>query len=57
VLVKPIHIIELREAITAVYTAAGLPAPVFTGSITSGSVIRAQHISELRDAVTAREAP
>ena len=55
VLVKPIHITELREAVTAVYTALGLPPPAFTGSITSGSVIRAQHIGELRDAVTARE--
>jgi hypothetical protein len=46
---------DLRAAITDVYTAKGLSAPTFTGSIGAATIIRAQHIAELRNAVTAVE--
>jgi hypothetical protein len=54
-MVKPVHVTELRSAITDVYIAKSLTPPTFSGSITTGTVVRALHIGELRDAVTAVE--
>jgi subtilisin family serine protease len=53
--VKAAHLNELRSAVTTMYAALGLSVPSFTGSITVGGVIRAQHIAELRGLVTAVE--
>jgi hypothetical protein len=53
--IKAAHVNELRSAVTTLYAALGKPAPTFTGTITVGSIIRAQHIAELRNLVTAVE--
>ncbi len=53
--IKAAHVNELRTAILTLYAALGLPAPTFTGSITIGSLIRAQTIAELRNLVTSVE--
>jgi hypothetical protein len=54
-MIKAAHMNELRSAVTTVYLALGLPAPTFTGTISVGSIIRAQDIAELRTLVTAVE--
>ncbi|MEA2240119.1 MAG: hypothetical protein QOC81_4843 [Thermoanaerobaculia bacterium] len=53
--VKAVHINELRAAITAMRTAAGLTTS-FDGSPSSGSLIRAADISQLRTALDAARA-
>jgi len=53
--IKAAHVNELRSAVTTLYAALGQPAPTFTGTITVGSLVRAQHIAELRNLVTAVE--
>jgi subtilisin family serine protease len=53
--IKAAHVNELRTAMTALYAGLGLPPPTFTGTITIGSIIRAQTIAELRNLVTAVE--
>jgi hypothetical protein len=58
VLVKVIHVADLRTALEQAYDAAGQSAPVFTDPslIPQTTTIRAIHISELRGAVLALEA-
>ena len=53
--IKAAHVNELRTAMTALYAGLGLPPPAFTGTITIGSLIRAQTIAELRNLITAVE--
>lgn len=46
------HVIELRAALVETYQAAGLPSPAFTDAVlTTGSLVKALHISELRAAI------
>ena len=52
--IRPIHILEMRTALDDVYDAKGLTRFSFTG-FTAGSFVRAQHVAELRSAVTAVE--
>ena len=53
--IKRLHLIQLRTAVNAVRTLAGLSAATFTDStITAGSTkVRTLHVSELRTALTA----
>jgi uncharacterized delta-60 repeat protein len=51
-IVKAVHLSELRTAVNAVRTAAGLGAYPFTDAAASGLTIRTLHISELRSALT-----
>ena len=55
--VRLVHLLELREALGAAYTAAGRAAPRWTdASPTAGTTpIRAAHLTELRAAVAALE--
>ncbi len=55
--VRLVHLLELREALGAAYTAAGRPAPRWTDAApTAGTTpIRAAHLTELRAAVAALE--
>jgi hypothetical protein len=46
---------DLRTALAAVYVAKAMTPPTFTGVISTGSVILAIHIAELRSAITAVE--
>jgi hypothetical protein len=52
-LVKAVHISELRTAVNAVRAAAGLSAATWTDSSLSGVEVKAVHISELRSAIDA----
>lgn len=47
--IKPAHITELRTAVDAVRTLAGLPNASWTNSVSSGVVIRKEDIQDLRD--------
>jgi ELWxxDGT repeat protein len=49
--VRAAHIIDLRARINAGRTRLGLPPFAFTGTPVSGTLIRAHHLQELRDAV------
>jgi hypothetical protein len=55
--VKTVHLTELRTALQEAYAAAKRPTPAFTDpTIVAGStLIRAAHVTELRDAVVALE--
>jgi hypothetical protein len=57
VIVKAVHLAELREALAGAYAAANQSAPSYTDATVSagGTLIRAVHIAELRTAVTALE--
>lgn len=51
-LVRATHIGELRTALSGVFTAFSIPAPVYTDpSLTAGNAIKAAHIQELRNAL------
>jgi uncharacterized repeat protein (TIGR01451 family) len=55
--VKAMHFTELRTAIDAVRTAAGLGAATYTNAITAGGQVKAIDVSEMRSALdTARAA-
>jgi hypothetical protein len=50
------HINELRTALAEAYVAAGLSAPVFDDTLIAGvTIVRAVHVSQLRNAVKALE--
>jgi len=49
--VRSAHMSELRAAVGAVRSAAGLPPFSFTGTIQTGAVIYASHVTELRNAL------
>lgn len=52
--IRVLHILQLRTAVNAVRTFAGLTAFSFNdGSMLPGAPIRAMHLTELRDALTA----
>jgi len=54
--VRALHLLELRAALAEVYAAAGRPAPTFTDpDLESGTVAKAIHLAELRNAVLALE--
>jgi hypothetical protein len=53
VVVRAVHLAELRTAVNAVRALAGLPAATFTDSATRGVVVKAIHITELRAALDA----
>ena len=54
--IKAVHITELRTALAEAYAAAGLPAPTYTDpGLAAAYLVRALHISELRDAVAGLE--
>ena len=55
--VRLVHLLELREALTAAYLAAGRSSPRWTDAApAAGSTpIRAAHLTELRAAVVALE--
>jgi galactose oxidase-like protein/fibronectin type III domain protein len=52
-LIKAVHITELRAAVNAVRAAAGQSATTWTDSSLSGVEVKAVHISELRSAIDA----
>lgn len=49
--VKASHVLDLRTALTEAFTALSLPAPTFTPTVASGSIVRATHMQEVRTAV------
>jgi hypothetical protein len=52
--IKASHIVELRNALAAVYAALALPAPAYTDpALTAGMVVKAAHIAQLRAAARA----
>jgi hypothetical protein len=51
-IVRAAHVDQLRTAVNAVRTFAGLPAFSFTDAIAAGTRIRALHLTQLRDALT-----
>ena len=54
--IRSVHVTQLRSALNDVYTAAGRGLPSYTDpTLAAGQVIKAAHISELRDAVIALE--
>jgi glucose/arabinose dehydrogenase len=54
--IRTAHVLELRRALAEAYSAAGRALPQYTDTdITSGSLVRAVHITELRAAVRALE--
>jgi microcystin-dependent protein len=50
------HVSDLRAALTQACAAGGLPLPVFAEPIVAGTVIKAAHVTELRNAVLATPA-
>ena len=50
------HLIDLRTALTEARAMAGLPAPVYAEPIAAGTMIKAAHLKELRDALSATPA-
>jgi ELWxxDGT repeat protein len=54
--VKSAHLSELRTMVSALRTAAGLPALPFTGSVAPGNVVKAVHVAELRSSIDASRA-
>jgi len=55
--VKAVHLSQLRQAVNAVRTAAGLSGAVVTDSASAGVLIKAVHITELRTALDAARSP
>jgi hypothetical protein len=54
--VLAVHVTEMRSALAAAYTAAMKMQPTYTDpGLAAGTVIKAVHITELRDAVEALE--
>jgi hypothetical protein len=54
--IKAVHVTEMRAALGAAYTAHGLPAPTYTDpGLAAGMVVKAIHITELRNAVMSLE--
>jgi hypothetical protein len=52
-LAKAIHVTQLRTAVNAVRSLAGLPAATYTNaSVTAGTRVRAANVTELRTAIT-----
>lgn len=49
--IQAAHLNDLRAAINALRTAAGISPTSFAESVTAGTIIRAQHYTELRTAV------
>jgi hypothetical protein len=49
--IKAVHLTELRTAVNAVRTAAGLSPATFTDATPGGILIKAIHIQELRAGV------
>jgi hypothetical protein len=51
------HVLEMRSALQAAYSAAGRPPPSYTDPALSAgqTVVRVVHIAELRSAVVALE--
>jgi hypothetical protein len=56
VVIRAVHLAELRTAVNAVRTLAALSANTFTDSAVTGVVIKATHIIELRNALDAARA-
>lgn len=53
-LVRAAHITQLRTAVNAARTLAGLPLPTYTDpSLAAGTLVKAVHVSELRAAINA----
>lgn len=50
--IKATHLQQLRTAVNAMRSLAGLPAAQFTDATTAGSTIRAIHVTELRTALS-----
>jgi hypothetical protein len=50
-MIRSAHLLELRTALAELYAAAGQSTPVFSDSVATGTIIRAVHITELRNAV------
>jgi bacillolysin len=50
---KALHVTELRSRINSIRAAAGLPAVVWTNTVTAGATIRAADILEMRTALAA----
>jgi hypothetical protein len=48
---KAVHITELRTALNQALTLLAIPLPTYTPTASSGSVVRAVHVQELRTAV------
>ncbi len=53
--IRDVHMSNLRTAIGDVYTALGLTVPSFTDASLANARVKAQHITEIRNAVTAME--
>jgi hypothetical protein len=51
--IKAVHLAELRTAVNAVRSLAGLAAASFTDAASRGVIVRAVHITELRNALDA----
>jgi hypothetical protein len=54
-LIKAVHIAELRTALNAAYTACGVSPPSYEDPNLTGSVVKALHFNDLRNAVLALE--
>jgi hypothetical protein len=50
--VKAAHVLELRTAISGVYSKRALPAPFFSSSLNTGAFITNTHVDEIRMALT-----
>ena len=50
--VKALHLIEMRAAVNAIETLAGITPTVFTDAVPTGVAVKAIHITELRTALT-----